>query len=60
MRVDLGVGAYGVVHFGHEKKTNEEVAIKEIKLKNEEQGIPATSIREISLLRELNHDNIVK
>ena len=36
MRVDLGVGAYGVVHFGHEKKTNEEVAIKEIKLKNEE------------------------
>ncbi|GBP97385.1 Cyclin-dependent kinase 1 [Eumeta japonica] len=34
--------------------------MKKIRLEAEEEGIPSTAIREISLLKELNHPNIVK
>ena len=36
------------------------VALKRIRLDSEQDGVPSTAIREISLLKELNHDNIVK
>lgn len=36
------------------------MALKKIRLESEEEGIPSTAIREISLLKELNHPNIVK
>ena len=29
------------------------------RLEQEEEGVPSTAIREISLLKELNHENIV-
>ena len=32
--------------------------LKKIRLADEEEGVPATAIREISLLKELNHPNI--
>lgn len=42
-------------------KTNEElVALKKIRLESEDEGIPSTAIREIALLKELQHPNIVK
>ena len=34
--------------------------MKKIKLQSEEEGIPSTAIREISLLKEMSHVNIVK
>jgi len=34
--------------------------VKKIRLENEDEGVPPTSIREICLLKELNHPNIVK
>lgn len=34
--------------------------MKRIRLDNEEEGVPCTAIREISLLKELEHPNIVK
>lgn len=34
--------------------------MKKIRLESEEEGIPSTAIREISILKELNHPNIVK
>lgn len=36
------------------------VALKRIRLNSEADGVPSTAIREISLLKELNHLNIVK
>ena len=56
----IGEGAYGKVFLAKDLKTNAQVAIKKIKLGNVEEGIPISSIREISLLKELNHINVVK
>ena len=33
--------------------------MKKIRLENEDDGVPSTAIREISLLKELQHPNIV-
>lgn len=33
--------------------------MKKIRLENEEEGVPSTTIREISMLRELRHPNVV-
>lgn len=54
------LGTYGVVYKAKNKKTNQFVALKKIRLESEEEGVPSTSIREISLLKELKHPNIVK
>ena len=36
------------------------MAIKEIKIDHCDDGIPSTAIREIALLKELQHPNIVR
>ena len=35
------------------------VALKKIRLETDDEGVPSTAIREISLLKELDHPNIV-
>lgn len=55
----IGEGTYGVVYKGKNKKTGQIVAMKKIRLESEDEGIPSTAIREISLLKELKHPNIV-
>ena len=44
---------------GKNSKTGEIVAMKKIKLESQDEGVPSTAIREISLLKELQHPNIV-
>jgi len=56
----IGEGTYGVVYKAQHKATGKIVAMKKIRLEAEEEGVPSTAIREISLLRELEHPNIVK
>ncbi|XP_064233275.1 cyclin-dependent kinase 2 isoform X3 [Aotus nancymaae] len=56
----IGEGTYGVVYKARNKLTGEVVALKKIRLDTETEGVPSTAIREISLLKELNHPNIVK
>lgn len=56
----IGEGTYGVVYKARNKLTGEAVALKKIRLDTETEGVPSTAIREISLLRELNHPNIVR
>jgi serine/threonine protein kinase len=36
------------------------IALKKIRLEQEEEGVPSTAIREISLLKELHHENVVR
>ncbi|XP_060698304.1 cyclin-dependent kinase 1 [Hemiscyllium ocellatum] len=55
----IGEGTYGVVYKGRHKTTQQIVAMKKIRLESEEEGVPSTAIREISLLKELQHPNIV-
>ena len=60
LRLDkVGEGTYGVVYKCQNKETNELVALKKVRLENEDEGIPSTSIREISILKQLHHPNIV-
>ncbi len=57
----LGEGAYGKVYLAEDlKNKNQKVAIKQLKSSSVEEGVPISSLREISLLKELNHINIVK
>lgn len=55
----VGEGTYGVVYKARDRETNEIVALKKTRLEQEDEGVPSTAIREISLLRELTHENIV-
>lgn len=55
----VGEGTYGVVYKARHKKSNMIVALKKIKLDNEDEGVPSTAMREISILKELRHPNIV-
>uniref|UniRef100_A0AAR2IZ27 cyclin-dependent kinase n=1 Tax=Pygocentrus nattereri TaxID=42514 RepID=A0AAR2IZ27_PYGNA len=54
----LGEGTYATVFKGRSKLTDSLVALKEIRLEHEE-GAPCTAIREVSLLKDLKHANIV-
>ncbi|KAF0290137.1 Cyclin-dependent kinase 14 [Amphibalanus amphitrite] len=54
----LGEGSYATVYKGYSNLTQQTVALKEIRLQ-EEEGAPFTAIREASLLKELKHANIV-
>lgn len=56
----IGEGTYGVVYKARDKVTNETIALKKIRLEQEDEGVPSTAIREISLLKEMQHSNIVK
>lgn len=56
----LGEGTYGVVYKARVLGTDDVVAIKKIRLDSDDEGIPSTTLREISSLKELNHKNIIK
>jgi len=56
----LGEGTYGVVYKARDVNTGETLALKKIRLDAEDEGIPSTAIREISLLKQLQHPNIVR
>ncbi|KAI5962554.1 CDC28 [Candida pseudojiufengensis] len=57
----VGEGTYGVVYKALDTKNNNRiVALKKIRLESEDEGVPSTAIREISLLKEMKNDNIVR
>ncbi len=67
----LGEGTYGIVYKAKDLWTGEVraqsegltaqiVALKKIRLEKEDDGVPSTAIREISLLKGLKHPNIVE
>ncbi|XP_067869183.1 cyclin-dependent kinase 12 [Heterodontus francisci] len=54
-----GEGTYGQVYKAKDKDTGEMVALKKVRLDNEKEGFPITAIREIKILRQLNHTSVV-
>ena len=56
----LGEGTFGVVHKARHIETGEVVALKKMRLEDEEDGVPATALREIAILRELKHPNVIE
>lgn len=56
----IGEGTYGVVYKAKDKATGKHIALKKIRLETESEGVPSTAIREISLLKELHHPNVVR
>jgi len=56
----IGAGTYGQVWKARDKILNETVALKRIRMESEKEGFPITAIREIKILKELNHKNVVK
>jgi serine/threonine protein kinase len=56
----IGEGTYGIVFFAKDKNTNEQLAIKKMKVLDNQDGFPMTSLREVKILKMLsNHPNIV-
>lgn len=47
----LGEGTYGVVYKAIKRDTGEMVALKKLRWESQSDGIPATSVREVALLR---------
>lgn len=55
----VGEGTYGSVYKAVDRRDRSEVAIKRMKNTREGEGISHTAYREIALVRELHHPNIV-
>jgi len=56
----IGKGAYGEVYKSKEIETSAIVAMKKILMKNQKNGFPSNAIREIRLLKSLDHRNIIR
>jgi len=52
----VGEGTYGKVYRARERATGKIVALKKTRLHEDEEGVPPTTLREISLLRMLSRD----
>ena len=56
----LGEGTYGEVYKARCSRTGEIRALKRMKLDQEDEGVPSTAIREVAILKILEHVNVVK
>lgn len=56
----VGEGTYGKVYKARNTGSGALVALKRIRMEQERDGFPVTSMREIKLLQALDHPNIVK
>eukprot|EP00898_Chlorokybus_atmophyticus_P009224 jgi/Chlat1/931/Chrsp108S00040 len=56
----LGQGTFGVVYQAEDRETGLVVAIKKIRLGKYKEGVNVTALREIKLLKELHHGNVIR
>jgi len=56
----IGEGTYGIVYKAKDRETGNLVALKKIRLETESEGVPSTAIREITVLKELDHPHVVR
>jgi len=57
---ELGRGTYGIVQKARCRKNGAYVALKQMKIGDQDEGIPSTAIREVAILKELSHENVVR
>ncbi|PRP79997.1 cyclin-dependent kinase D-1 [Planoprotostelium fungivorum] len=55
----LGEGTFGVVFLAYSKILNRDVALKKTKIKDPKDGVSFTAIREIKILKDIRHKNVV-
>ncbi|KAI9326423.1 kinase-like domain-containing protein [Zopfochytrium polystomum] len=55
----VGEGTFGLVNICRHKTKSGVFALKKILMHNEKEGVPITALREIRLLKSLNHKNII-
>jgi len=60
MDKEIGAGRYGTVFKTIDKVSGKRFALKLIKMEGETQGFPVTAIREIRILKALDHENIIR
>ncbi len=56
----IGEGTYGVVYRARDTINGKIVALKRVRMDKEKDGIPISSLREINLLINISHPNIVE
>ncbi|KHJ44871.1 kinase domain protein [Trichuris suis] len=56
----IGEGTYGTVFKAKNRNSHEVVALKRVRLDDDDEGVPSSALREICLLKELKHPNIVR
>uniref|UniRef100_A0A914Y6B3 Protein kinase domain-containing protein n=1 Tax=Panagrolaimus superbus TaxID=310955 RepID=A0A914Y6B3_9BILA len=56
----VGEGTYGKVFKAKHRSSGTLVALKKVRLENERDGFPITAVREIKILRQLDHENVVR
>ncbi|ELU06364.1 hypothetical protein CAPTEDRAFT_177254 [Capitella teleta] len=56
----IGEGTYGTVFKAKNRESQEIVALKRVRLDDDDEGVPSSALREICLLKELKHKNIVR
>lgn len=57
---EIGECAYGRVYRCRDASNDAIVAVKQIILSDLDEGVPSAIIREVSFLKELNHQNIIR
>ncbi|KAF8786354.1 Cyclin-dependent kinase 9 like protein [Argiope bruennichi] len=55
----IGQGTFGEVFKARHRTSRKTVALKRIMMENEKEGFPITAIREIKILQQLKHANVV-
>ncbi|KAK6465104.1 Serine/threonine-protein kinase BUR1 [Scheffersomyces coipomensis] len=55
----LGQGTFGVVQKAKDKQTGDLVAIKQLLNHSAKEGFPITALREITILKQLHHENVL-
>jgi len=56
----VGEGTYGAVYRARCLSTQRIVAVKRVKMEHEDEGVPSTALREVAVLKQADHPNVVR